>query len=65
MEGADAENFKRQLRAFIACDIRITIDDLQLTITYRFKTEELLRFYSVDHIPTEILRELHMDDHIS
>lgn len=64
MEGADEEKSKRFLMAFVACQIYLSIDDLHLNVQFRTSREHLTRFYPIDHIPTEILRELHRDDHI-
>lgn len=61
MEGTNGTNNLKFVRSFEACDIRVSIDDLNLLLTFRTSKEQLMRFYPVDHIPVKILAAIHHD----
>lgn len=46
-------------RAFIAADIRISIDDINLMITAQTGNIQCSKFYEVEHIPTDVLAFIH------
>jgi hypothetical protein len=46
-------------QAFIAADIRISIDDLNLTITAKTGESQYLKQYEVGHLPQSVLAFIH------
>ena len=51
------------LKAFVGCDVRVSIDDLNLVVSYHFKHPKsaLIRFYAVGNLPINVLAVLHLE----